>query len=366
LEPIGIARQSNLHPELTGVGSGAHAKSDPATGDVFNYNLDFGRTGTYRIFRVSASTGKTAILARFQHTPAYLHSLFLTENYVVLCVWNSFYKAGGAPILWTRNLLDAMAWDGKNPTTWFVIDKRPAEEGGRGLIARYETDAFYCFHTINAYEEPSSATKGSVDIVADLAAYENMDVLHHFYLDNLISNSPQARKQTDHLSPTVRPNYRRYRLPSVPATPRPTAGMAVLEHHGNKMDAFELPMINPRMVGKRHRYMYGVNDSGKSTMFDGLVKYDAENQSTLRWSQQGHTPGEPVFVPDPQSLEEDGGVLLSVVLDGPEGKSYLLVLEAKTMKEVGRAHVDGAIGFGFHGLYVKTDERLGRINGLSL
>ena len=93
-----LPQQETLHPDLKGVASGAHAKSDPRTGDVYNYNLDFGRTGTYRIFRSSASTGKTFILATFTHAPAYLHSIFLTENYVILCVWNSSYKAGGASI----------------------------------------------------------------------------------------------------------------------------------------------------------------------------------------------------------------------------------------------------------------------------
>lgn len=365
LEPVGIASQTTLHPDLKGLGSGAHAKSDPLTGDVFNYNLDFGRVSTYRLFRVSASTGKTSILATFHHAPAYLHSLFLTENYVVLCVWNSFYKAGGASILWHQNLLDAMVWDGKTPTTWFVIDKKPTEEGGKGVVAKYTSDAFYAFHSINAYEEPS-ITKQSVDIVADVVAYDNMDVLHRFYLDNLLSDLPKAQAYTDSLPAGARPSYRRYRLPLVPSTSTVETSKAVLEHSSNLADAFELPIINPRVVTKKHRYMYGINDTGKSTFVDGLVKYDALTHATLRWSQHGQTAGEPIFVANPQSEEEDGGVLLSVVLDGPAGKSYLLVLDAKTMTEVGRAHVDGVIGFGFHGLHVQSQEPVGKFNGLHL
>ena len=369
LEPVGIAHQTTLHPDLKGVGSGAHAKSDPSTGDVFNYNLDFGRTGTYRVFRVSASTGKTSVLAKFNYTAAYLHSLFLTENYVVLCVWNSFYKAGGVAILWDQNLLDAMVWEDKQPTRWFVVDKRPTEEGGKGLVATYTSEAFYCFHTINAYEEPSKSNKGSVDIVADLAAYENMDVLHRFYLDNLISDLPKAHAYTDSLSPSARPSYRRYRLPSIPllsSSLKPESSKAVLEHSSNKADAFELPIVNPKVVTKKHRYMYGTGDTGKSTFMDSLVKYDAETRTALRWSRHGQTVGEPIFVAGPAGTEEDDGVLLSVVLDGPLGKSYLLVLDARTMEEVGRAHVDGAVGFGFHGLHVKPQEPVGRLNGLHL
>ncbi|KAL2398759.1 Carotenoid dioxygenase [Exophiala dermatitidis] len=366
LEPVGIAYQTTLHPELKGLGSAAHAKSDPKTGDVFNYNLDFGRTGTYRIFRVSASSGQTSILAKFHHSAAYLHSLFLTENYVVLCVWNSFYKAGGASILWHHNLLDAMGWDNRHPAMWFVVDKRPPEEGGRGLIARYASEAFYAFHSINAYEEPSQATKGAVDIVADLAAYDNMDVLGRFYLENLVSDSAKAPIYLDSHGSSIRPSYRRYRLPSLPETPTPIVEKATMEHDGSKQDGFELPVINPNMVTKHHRYMYGVSDTGKSSFLDGLVKYDAHTHSVLRWSRHGHTAGEPIFVPDPQSDEEDGGVLLSVVLDGPGGKSYLLVLDAKTMAELGQAHVDGVVGFGFHGLFLNQSQSGGRINGLHL
>jgi len=367
LEPLGIASQTVLHPDLKGAGSGAHAKSDPVTGDVFNYNLDFGRTGTYRVFRVAADTGKTSILATFGHAAAYLHSLFLTEHYVVLCVWNSFYKAGGATILWTQNLLDAMAYDGNVPTTWFVVDKRAPEEGGCGLVAKFTSDAFYAFHTINAYEVPSDTDKDSVDIVADINAYDNMDVIYRFYLDNVISDLPEAHKFTDSLRPTVRPDYRRYRLPNVRSSgPISRPSKAVLEHKATRDVGFELPVINSRFVTKKHRYMYGICDTGLSTFSDGLLKYDADTHTVTRWSQHGQTAGEPVFVQDPESDEEDGGVLLSVVLDGPNGKSYLMVLDAKTMKEIGRAHVDGAVGFGFHGFHVKAQGGIGRNNGLHL
>lgn len=43
------------------------------------------------------------------------------------------------------------------------------------------------------------------------------------------------------------------------------------------------------------------------------------------------SPGEAIFLPDPEGKGEgeDEGILLSVVLDGVAGKSYLLVLDAK-------------------------------------
>ena len=76
LEPIGLATQSSLHPDLAGPFSASHARSDPVTGDMFNFDLTFGQESIYRIFRVSGSTGKTTILATFPGVPAYIHSLF--------------------------------------------------------------------------------------------------------------------------------------------------------------------------------------------------------------------------------------------------------------------------------------------------
>ncbi|KAI4147543.1 MAG: hypothetical protein LQ340_005503, partial [Diploschistes diacapsis] len=193
LEPIGACNQTSLHPSLKGPISGTHAKTDPITGDVFNYNLEPGRRGTYRIWQAHAATGKTDVLATIEAPPAYLHSIFLTQNTVLLCVWNAHFAYRGAAIIYHRNVLDSIApLDPNEPARWYVVDRSPAR---RGLLATYHSPAFFCFHTINAYEEASMTEEGEekkVDIVADLIAYQDLSVLHRFYYDNLVSSSPQA------------------------------------------------------------------------------------------------------------------------------------------------------------------------------
>jgi carotenoid cleavage dioxygenase-like enzyme len=46
-----------------------------------------------------------------------------------------------------------------------------------------------------------------------------------------------------------------------------------------------------------------------------------------------------MFVPNPKSTAEDDGVLISCVTDTthPTSKDFILFLDAKTMKELGRA-----------------------------
>jgi torulene dioxygenase len=363
LEPIGVASQATLHPLLKGPSSATHSSADE-NGDLYNYNLDFvkGR-GVYRVFLASASTGDTSILATISDDPAYIHSMLLTENYAILCVWNSLYAYGGASILWTKNIVDALAeFDPNRAAKWYVIDKRPVEEGGRGLVATFESDSFFCFHTINAFEEFDD--DGRLNIIADVVAYEDLDILKRLYIDNLLSDSPTAPAFS--ILPNCLPQIRRFTLPDVEAQMNNMFANLANDNHevfeatwdfiASKDFTPELPTINPRMSLKKHRFVYGVLHTGKSTLFDSIVKYDVSSQTAKTWSQHGHTPGEPVFVADPASQvdDEDAGVLLSVVLDGIKGMSYLLILDAKTLVEVGKAHVNGVIGFGFHGTHVPS------------
>lgn len=351
LEPIGLAKQEILHPELKGPLSAAHAKSDPVTGDVYNFNMQFGVPGTYKVFRTSASTGKTEILATLRHTTTYIHSLFLTDHYVILCIWNSIFKAGGSTILLKNNLVDCMEYDDTRPAKWFVIDKRPAEEGGKGVMATYESPAFFGFHSINAYE--SKSTDGITHITADIPAYESLEVLKAFYFDNIMSDSPNAAQVQGKWGDSLAPKYRRYRLPDIPEEPRDQTRLAVQEFELPRNDTPELPTLNWSVYTKQHRFVYGVCESGRSTLADSLLKVDLLDKSVKRWSVHGQTAGEAIFIADPDSTEEDGGILLTVVLDGIAGKSYLLALDAKDLTEVGRANANGAIGFGFHGLHTK-------------
>ncbi|KIW02557.1 uncharacterized protein PV09_06012 [Verruconis gallopava] len=350
LEPIGIASQASLHPSLKGPLSAAHAKSDPETGDVYNFNLDLGRQPTYRIFHVSASTGKTEILASFPGKPAYLHSILLTQDHVILCVWNSHIKSGGASILYNQNILDSISpFDSKQRTIWYVIDRRHS----KGLIAKYESPAFFCFHTVNAWTEVSPLDRSKVDIVCELSEYSSLDVLHKFYYDNLLSTAPGNKNFQGPKGDAARGFLRRYRLRDI-ASASEKPGVVVVEYTAPKDASPELPTLNPRFVTRPHRYTYGIVDRRLSSLADGLVKWDSKTHTPKYWGTFAHTPGEPIFVADPEGSAEDDGVLLSVVLDGLKESSYLLCLDARTMQELGRAEVGGVVGFGFHGLHVKV------------
>lgn len=346
LEPIGLASQADLHPDLTGNMAGSHARSDPITGDVFNYNLSFGSTCTYRVFHVSASTGKTSILAAFTGIPAYIHSLLITESYVLLCVWNAHINIDA--VISKSFKESIMPTNPSEPALWYVIDRKH----DRGLVATYESPAFFCFHTINAWEEVSQEDPTKTDIIASLVRVNTTDFLEMALYENLKSSNPNAKKFAESRGDDMKSTITQFRLPQLPSTSSTDIKKASIEWSACRAFSPELPTMNPKFVTQRHRFTYAISSCGESFPSDGLVKFDSVTQQTQLWANHGHSPSEPIFVPDPQGSNEDDGVLLSVILDCFQGHSYLLCLDARDLTELGRANVKGAVGFGFHGQHV--------------
>ena len=126
-----------------------------------------------------------------------------------------------------------------------------------------------------------------------------------------------------------------------------------IEREWESRHPIELTRINyPRCNTRPYRFVWGVGaERGSSLFYDRILKLDVESDEAIYWVEPATYPGEPVFVAAPDGSREDEGVLLSVVLSGSEGRSFLLVLDASDMKELGRAWVPGVVPHGFHGLF---------------
>lgn len=386
LEPLAFASQSDFHPSLDGPFTCAHAERCPLTGDYFNVNIKPGPIATYRVFRVASDSGQTEILAEFSRVDlpmAYIHSFFLSKHFVVLRVPSSHIKTYGLGVIWEKNILDAIVpFDRKNKCRWFAIDRLY----GRGVVAEFTTDAAFFFHTVNCFEEAVSAHNQlpghQVNVYCDVIDYPSTNILHALYYDVMINRDGKAKsiwgdpeKAENTLPRLVRWKFTvalpepaetspspwsvwswppfswlsaRSQSAFRPKRPGPEEVFAIPSPH-----AGELPAINPAHRTRPYRYVYSLTMSCLSTLVDGIVRTDIKTREATRWNNpRGHTPGEAIFVARPGAAREDDGVLLSVVLDGVSGKSYLLCLDAGTMCEMGRAEMDFAVGFGFHGVHV--------------
>ena len=103
----------------------------------------------------------------------------------------------------------------------------------------------------------------------------------------------------------------------------------------------------------RYQYIYGVsiNKQQPASFYNQLIKFDIKTKTFKTWFRKDCYPGEPVFARSPKAATEDDGIIMSIVLDGKAGSSFLLILDARSFEEVARAQVPQAIMFGYHGAY---------------
>jgi carotenoid cleavage dioxygenase-like enzyme len=186
--------------------------------------------------------------------------------------------------------------------------------------------AFFAFHHVNAFEDGD-------DVVADIVTHPDAGVIDQIYLDRLRSAEPV----------TATGRLTRFRIG--------TQGTVAAEQLSDTL--VELPRFDyDRRAGRRYRYVYGVGTTAAGDFADSLIKLDLERGTASSWHEEGCYPGEPVFAEKPGTVQEDGGVVLSVVLDTRRGASFLLVLDAASFQEVARAEAPHHIPFGFHGSFL--------------
>jgi carotenoid cleavage dioxygenase-like enzyme len=249
--------------------------------------------------------------------PAYIHSFAMTERYAVLIEHPYTVNPISIPLS-NKPFIEHFEWRPQDGTRFVVIDRHSGRH-----VGDWRGDPFFVFHNVNAFEDGE-------DIVIDLCAYENAEIVPALGLARLRAGEPIPKAYLE-----------RFRL---------RAGGAV-ERTRLSEESLELPRIDYGRVNTRpYRYVWGTG--AHSDFVDTIVKVDVTTGETLTWSD-GY-PGEPVYVGRPGRDEEDDGVLLSVVLEPERGASSMVVLDAATLTELARARVPHHIPFGFHGQFSRA------------
>lgn len=341
LEVTRIFDFSELDPRLTGVASAAHSAVDERTGELFNFAAgDWRNPGRYRVFCINAN-GETDVIAEVQANPScHVHSLALTEHFVILAV--APWRVDAAKLLVNSALEPSLGFDYSKKTEFFIISRAQ-----RRVVATYETEPFASFHYVNAFEDPSEDT-----LHIDVCRYDRADILEQFYLRNL------RTRPADWFTP-VRPV--RYSLPGVRAAARRRRAPRRCPAHAKVLsnDRLELPCVAPCVEGRAYRYTYGVSHdaSHDGILTNALVKLDVRSGVARSWSSPRCCVGEPTFVPDPTGTQEDDGVLLTFIVDAARRRSAMIVLDARSMTEICRAETPHIVPHAFHGMY--ADKRAG-------
>jgi carotenoid cleavage dioxygenase-like enzyme len=308
-------------PSLRGQVSIAHAHYDAARRRHYSYMVEFGLHSVYRLFAVTDDGGQEVVAEIQVDHPAYMHSFAMTERYLVLVEFPLVVNALALKFS-GRPFIENYHWEPERGLRFHVVDKAT----GR-VVTTARADAAFAFHHVNAFEEDDG-------LVIDMVAYPDATIIEQLYLTRLRAGTPL----------TATGELTRFRVPfgDAPVTRTPLASVPL-----------ELPRINyAARAGKPYRFVWGTGIKVPGDFLDQIVKIDVETGSLVCWYEQGCYPGEPVFVPVPSRAAEDDGVLLSVVLDTKKDSSFLLVLNAATLKELARAEAPHAIPFHFHGNYL--------------
>ncbi len=309
---------------LAGQMTTAHPHYDPHLRAGINYLAHLSGKSSYNVYTITEGDHQRRLLGTIPtEEPAYMHSFGMTEHYVILAEY-PLVVSPLSMLLSGKPFIENYQWKPERGTHFLILDKRDGS-----LVSRYESEPFFAFHHVNAFERGD-------EVVVDLSAYPDATIVQDLYLENLIG--PNSRAVSDG-------QLRRYRIPR---------GGAISGYDVLSEESFDLPRINyTQCNGRDYRFAYasGRRKETPDDFMNQLVKVDVQTRETQRWFEEDCYPGEAIFVAALEAIREDEVVLLSMVLDGKKGTSFLLVLDATTFRELARASVPHHIPFSFHGTY---------------
>lgn len=293
----------------------AHPLYDSTTQEWYGVGIHYAHNSDYVIYKMGKEGAKRQIVATIPvGYPTYIHSFAMTPHYIIITE-TPFTVSPYDLLLSDTSFIDNFNWKPKNGTHFIVVDKKTGKK-----VGSYKTDPFFTLHHVNAYEQNN-------DIIIDLMAYKNPNIVKAFAYENLCN--PKL---------DIPPAYlKRFTINLEDGT---VTSCKMSSHN------IELPNINPQMLMHQYHYMYVT--SSDHGVAQHIFKIEVNSKHHQQWHQRNAYPTEAVFVPRPGSTQEDDGVVISLVLDAAQKKSFLLILDAKNLKELARAYTPHAIPFTVH------------------
>ena len=299
----------------------AHPTWDPATGELYNFGIQYGprtKLRTYRIDRAGKLHHLQAVTLPFATLN---HDCALTQRYMVFVI-DPLVMNVPRFLLGLDSLDGAMRFDEKRPTQVILVPR----DGGKPRIA--ECEPFFHYHFNNAYEEGD-------DVVLDLVRYPDYDNIHR-----------TLRNFRDSAFEGIETKLSRLRV-----TPSDE-----VEIEDVYTEACEFPQHDWRLTASAHRYCYMAGREDGEQPFGSIIKVDHHTGASTRHEfGAGHVAGEPIFVPRRADAAEDDGWLLSVVYSAAEHRSRMVVLDARDLESdaVAVAHLRHHVPLGFHGTFTE-------------
>ncbi|KAJ2615289.1 hypothetical protein H4S08_001316 [Coemansia sp. RSA 1365] len=353
LHPRATVDLKNINSAFKGALSCPHMQYDSNTREHFTVLQDVGfRSTTYTVIAISEAQPEGYVVASFTAQASVLHSFAITQDYVIVPVYPYNVPMGGMAYRWGDSLLETLTFNHSQPVFFYVISREY-----RRVQCVYRAPAFFALHQINAVQEMAT---DSVSI--DMVTYSDDTILRRLRVSYL-------RKPGAGFSIPAGV-VRRFQLNGITMEATRYVGsrgnlsiIAPAHPLVLRNEPIELARINPIVAAQPYTYIYGLSHTERlrmqpnqqqsgATIYNCIVKLNINDTSVPPqiWSRTHCYPSEPVFVP--RSDKEDDGFVLSVFFDSMRITSCLLVLDAKSFKEVMIAQLPAAIPISFgHGKF---------------
>lgn len=292
LEPLGVA------PWVPLDGISAHPKVDERTGELLFFNYS-----KHAPFMHDGVVDRAGRLVHYVPVPLpgprLPHDMTFSEHWSIL---------NDLPVFWDASLLErdihAARLHQGVPARFALIPRHGQPEE----IRWFEAAPTYVLHFLNAYEEGD-------EVVMDGYFQEDPTPAP---LDDP-DGYGQLRAYVDEHS--FRSKLHRWRFNLADGTTRE-----------ERLDdrVLEFGMINQRVAGRKHRYVYSTTSKPGWFLFNGFVKHDLQTgESWEVMLPEGRYASEAPFAPRIGAVDEDDGYLVSFITDENRGTSECLLIDCR-------------------------------------
>ncbi|MBF2099345.1 MAG: carotenoid oxygenase family protein [Gloeomargaritaceae cyanobacterium C42_A2020_066] len=304
----------------------AHPRIDPA-GRLVNFAVKPGPVTTLSLYEFDPAGRLVSQQARQIQGFAFLHDFALTPHYAIF--FQNPMRFNPLPyLLGLAGAAQCLQFLADQPTKIVVIPRDP----GRPVQTLLGPSCFV-FHHANAYELGDS-------LVVDSICY-----------DHFPSLPPQGDYRQVDFSQLPAGQLRRFTL-NLPS--------AQVETETLLSRCCEFPQVHPDVVGRPYAQVYlaVAHEPQGNAPLQAIAAMDVTTGAEQVWSAapRGFV-SEPVYVPHPDSQNETGGWLLSVVYDAERQASDLVILDAAHVSHgpLARLKLRHHIPYGLHGTFTPHD-----------
>nr|XP_043638565.1 9-cis-epoxycarotenoid dioxygenase NCED6, chloroplastic-like [Erigeron canadensis] len=302
----------------------AHPKVDPVTGELFSLSYDVVKKPYLKFFSFDKNGHKSREVSISLDQPTMIHDFAITQTHVIIPDLQVVFK------------LSEMVW-GKSPVVhdlnkvsrYGILPISAENESG---IQWINVPDCFCFHLWNAWEEDDLDNGDKIIVVIGSCMTPPDAIFNENNVEPLRSELTKIRLNT-----TTGKSSRRVIV------------------SGMNLDAGN---VNKRCLGRKTRFAYFaiVEPWPKCS---GMAKVDVEtgHVSKLFYGNQ-RFGGETCFVPigNIGDHKEDEGYIMSYVRDEEKEMSELVIVDVSSMKQVGMVRLPTRVPYGFHGIFVTTQD----------